>query len=434
MPTLKKFFAVFDRLGPRWLKNIPFSQGVVSVTRSRIANLAHVKVSPYRIAVILPVESEYSNRLLEGVIEYAEGRTDIELIQLPYLRSGPSPLPAPPYPFDGALTDLSVRDRWVEELLDAEIPVVNTSGEWWDRGPVTVAFDGGMAIQTAIEHLVSLGRGHLGYVGEASTESVSLSAQVRYFLREVESAGLAASAHEIGRVAAIENRLSHLPEDAAGALRAYLKGLPKPAAVHCEDDFVARVTCDEAARAGIEVPDELAVLGLGDYSVARLGSPPISTIPQPGKLVGYRALELLHHILDGSEAPANDVLPPPPVIVRESTGGGALADERFHRIRMWIHEHACEGLTVNDLVRSLPMSQFTFSKHFARLYGCTPGEEIRKVKTERAKHYLRSTTLSIERIAGLCGFEQQGKFSKFFKRQTGMTPSEYRTGGNDPAG
>jgi LacI family transcriptional regulator len=368
-----------------------------------------VKAQPYRIAVILPVESEYSNRLLEGVIEYAEGRTDLALIQLPYLRSGPSPLPVPPFPFEGALTHLSVRDRWAEELLAAEIPVVNTSGEWWDRGPVSVAFDGGLLIQTAVEYLVSLGRGHLGYVGEASTESVSLSAQVEHFLREVESAGLAVSAHEIGRVAVIENRLSHLPADAAGALQAYLKGLPKPAAVYCEDDFVARVTCDEAASAGIEVPDELAVLGLGDYSVARLGNPPISSIPQPGKLVGYRALELLHHILDGSEA-------------------------RFHRIRKWIHEHACEGLTVNDLVRSLPMSQFTFSKHFARLYGCTPGEEIRKVKTERAKHYLRSTTLSVERIAGLCGFEQQGKFSKFFKRQTGMTPSEYRTGGNDPAG
>jgi AraC-like DNA-binding protein len=82
---------------------------------------------------------------------------------------------------------------------------------------------------------------------------------------------------------------------------------------------------------------------------------------------------------------------------------------------------------LNDLVKTLPMSQFTFTKRFTRLYGHTPGVEFRKVKTESAKYYLRATTFSVERIAGLCGFEQPGKFSRFFKRQTGMTPTDYRT-------
>jgi LacI family transcriptional regulator len=173
---------------------------------------------------------------------------------------------------------------------------------------------------------------------------------------------------------------------------------------------------------------------LGDFSVARLGNPPISTIPQPGQLVGYKAMELLHHLVAGHEVPSlRPILPAPPIIERESTGAGMLADERFQRIRRRIQEHACEGLTVGELVAKEPMSQFTLTKLYRRLFGRTPGEEIRKVKAERARHYLRTTDFAVERIATMCGFEQAGKFSKFFKRETGLTPSAYRRGGGDGA-
>ncbi len=77
-------------------------------------------------------------------------------------------------------------------------------------------------------------------------------------------------------------------------------------------------------------------------------------------------------------------------------GAPGCGVERFERIRQWINDHACEGLKVNDLVKMLPMSQFTFTKHFTSLYGHTPGEDIRRVKTERARHYLRSTSFSVE--------------------------------------
>jgi DNA-binding LacI/PurR family transcriptional regulator len=108
----------------------------------------------------------------------------------------------------------------------------------------------------AVEYLLSLGRGHIGYVGEATSESICYAPQAEIFLREAEAGGVTVSSHEIGRVAEIEKRLSHLPTAAAEALRDYLLGLPKPAAVHCEDDFVARVTCDEPLRAGIAIPEE----------------------------------------------------------------------------------------------------------------------------------------------------------------------------------
>jgi LacI family transcriptional regulator len=396
---------------------------------ARLPDVPPMKRSPHRIAVLLPVEPEYSNRLLEGAIRYSSEHPEVELVEMPYVRRNESPLPEGKLAFTGALLHLNAFDTWVERLLAEDIKVVNTSGEWWERGLPSVAFNGSAVQSLAAEFLVALGRQHLGYVGAATSDSEEFRRRQNLFLKLVADKCLTASGFEIGRVNGIENRITSLPEDAAARLRVFLTGLPKPAALWCEDDYIARLVCDHAGTAGLRVPEDVAVLGLGDYSVARLGNPPISTIPQPGQLVGYKALELLHQVLDGCVVPSlRPVVPPPPVIERESTGSGVLADERFQRIRRWIHEHACEGLTVAELVARQTMSQFTLTKHYERLFGRTPGAEIRAVKVDHARRYLRTTDFSVERIASLCGFEQAGKFSKFFKRETGMTPSEYRRG------
>lgn len=397
-----------------------------------------MRIPTYRIAILLPVEPEYSGRLLEGALEYASDNKEITLIEMPYVRAMRSlydPLPAGKLPFDGALVWLNTFDTWVERLLSEKIVVVNASGEWFMKGGekiTTVAFKGPDVESMAVEHLAGLGCTHLAYAGAETSDSTELTRRQGCFLKMAADRGLTGSSFETGNHGAIENRITSLPSEIGEELRRFLRQLPRPAGVWCEDDYVARLVCDYAQLEGLRIPDDLAVLGLGDYSVARLGDPPISTIAQPGQLIGHGAVELIHGVLSGKvERARSKTVPPPPVVVRESTGGGDRADERFETIRQWIEDHACEGLTVNDLVKMLPMSQVTFSKHFVRLYGCTPGEDIRRVKTEHAKRHLRTTHTPVEQIASLCGFEQHGKFSKFFKRQTGMTPSEYRKGGKE---
>ena len=68
----------------------------------------------------------------------------------------------------------------------------------------------------------------------------------------------------------------------------------------------------------------------------------------------------------------------------------------------------------------------TLHRAFMTRCGRTPGAEIRRVKMERAQYYLRTTSLSITHIADLCGYNEHSKFCNFFKRETGLTPSQYR--------
>jgi LacI family transcriptional regulator len=235
-------------------------------------------------------------------------------------------------------------------------------------------------------------------------------------------------AHDLGNYPGMEDSLRPVPAAVLRRLRSFLTKLPRPAAVWCEDDHLARMVCDLAAAAGLRVPQDLAVLGTGDLRVALLGELQISTIPLPAQSVGREMLRLAMALLDGKPLTTGPVLvPPQPVIVRASTTvSDCGADAAFHHARRWIRDHACEGVTVNELMETVSLSQRAFTQRFAELFGCTPGEEIRHVRRENAKSYLRQTTLSIERIARLCGYDHPAKFTNFFKREVGQPPSAYR--------
>jgi LacI family transcriptional regulator len=161
--------------------------------------------------------------------------------------------------------------------------------------------------------------------------------------------------------------------------------------------------------------------------VARLVRPTLSSIPVPGQAVGAAGMRLMGRLLDGRRIRKKHVtVSPPPVVRRESTGGRVTRDADMERARQMIEQYACRGLTVEQLVDRLAVSQKTLNKHFLKAYGHLPGSAIRQVRLDRAKGWLDRTNLTVGRIADMCGFSEHTSFNFFFKRATGCTPSEYR--------
>ncbi|QDQ16483.1 helix-turn-helix transcriptional regulator [Streptomyces spectabilis] len=72
-------------------------------------------------------------------------------------------------------------------------------------------------------------------------------------------------------------------------------------------------------------------------------------------------------------------------------------------------------------------SRFHFIRAFKETYGETPGQYLSRRRIERAEDMLRSADLAVTEVCFLVGFSSVGTFSATFKRQTGLTPSEYRT-------
>jgi LacI family transcriptional regulator len=94
---------------------------------------------------------------------------------------------------------------------------------------------------------------------------------------------------------------------------------PRPTSIFALNDLMALGALRAAAEAGCSVPGDLAVVGYDDLEIARFTNPPLTTIAQPKKEIGVKAIELLvDRISRKDRAPSRLVLPPE-LIVRRST-------------------------------------------------------------------------------------------------------------------
>ncbi|WP_262267731.1 AraC family transcriptional regulator [Microvirga yunnanensis] len=82
---------------------------------------------------------------------------------------------------------------------------------------------------------------------------------------------------------------------------------------------------------------------------------------------------------------------------------------------------------VDVVARSLGMSRRTLARHLAG-ESLTFTDILERVRRQMAQQYLRDPSLPISRIAWLLGYQEAGAFTNSFRRWTGVTPMEMRTG------
>ena len=92
----------------------------------------------------------------------------------------------------------------------------------------------------------------------------------------------------------------------------------------------------------------------------------------------------------------------------------------------YIRAHVQEPLTVEQVANALSVNASYLSKLFKKEMGKSISEYIRDSKIAVAEHMLRHLDDSSLQIANYLGFSSQSHFIQVFKKQTGMTPEEYR--------
>ncbi|MDE7135146.1 MAG: response regulator, partial [Muribaculaceae bacterium] len=85
-----------------------------------------------------------------------------------------------------------------------------------------------------------------------------------------------------------------------------------------------------------------------------------------------------------------------------------------------------ESLKIEELAESVNMGRTVFYGKIKALVGMSPSDFVRKLRMQRAEELIVKSKMNFSQIAYNVGFSDPKYFTKCFKKETGMTPSEYR--------
>jgi YesN/AraC family two-component response regulator len=100
--------------------------------------------------------------------------------------------------------------------------------------------------------------------------------------------------------------------------------------------------------------------------------------------------------------------------------------ENVRRAMAYIHEHYTEPLTRKDIARGVNLSARHLDRCFCEQMGITPITYLNRFRLRQSRRLLVSSSLSMSDISATVGFSDSGYFSRVFRRDTGVSPSEYR--------
>ncbi len=96
------------------------------------------------------------------------------------------------------------------------------------------------------------------------------------------------------------------------------------------------------------------------------------------------------------------------------------------RVADYLQDRWSASPTLDELAGVAGVTPVTVSKFFPKYLGCTLGEYMRRLKTERSLALVKQPDANLTAIAYACGFADQSHFTRVFKSQTGFLPKDYR--------
>lgn len=322
------------------------------------------------------------------------------------------------------ISDAHARDL-IPELTTTRIPLAVVSGTAFRTNhplisrsnPTVVVHNDNASIgRLAFRHFCDCGK--FNSFGFVPTERGVIWSDEREeaFLRAARAAGFRA-------------KVFRKPMDQLGA---WLRSLPKPAAVMVAYDELAAEVLTACAAESISVPNQIAVLGVdNDRFVCRYADPPLSSVLPDHEGMGYHAAQLLDRLIAARTKPQKHKhinLQPLKVVIRESTGHVAPAAAIVERAKELIAKDATSGLTIDSLAKTLRISRRLLELRFRELEGTTIGKAIAERRMEEATRQIRATKHTIVRIAEDCGFSDAKHLTHRFKEKYGVSPLQYRNG------
>ncbi|WP_345801451.1 LacI family DNA-binding transcriptional regulator [Microbacterium sp. AZCO] len=211
----------------------------------------------------------------------------------------------------GTLIDGAIMVTPTVVNVGTEVPLVAIDPHTGPADLPTVEADSfGGALQ-ATRHLIDLGHSRIGFIAGRPDLRSSIARDAGY-RRALADAGIAVDPHLVGsgsyrqdavRVAALE----------------MLERSDRPTAIFAANDISAIEIVKVAGELGLDIPNDLSVIGFDDVPEASKATPALSTVRQPMQTLGAEAARLLLALMQGETPPATHLTLPTRLVPRGTT-------------------------------------------------------------------------------------------------------------------
>ena len=376
-----------------------------------------------KILLLTDFSSGYSRNLLKGIVRYSKevGNWSFQRMPLYYrMLYGENGVVewAKKWQADAIIAQLS--DVNIELLNDLNIPIIvqnyrdrnkavsNLTGDYFNTGVMAAKF--------------FLNRGYRNFAFYGFKGAIWSRERADGYSHEIEKQGY--------KLAILENDNKDREEWSYNhtVLGNWLQSLPKPVALFACDDHFALQISETCNVYNINVPDDIAILGVdNDDLLCNISDPPLSSIVLDAENAGYNAGKLLHQLITKEiTEPFNIVVNPLIIERRKSTEKYAVSDKNIRTILNYIEKNYANHLSVEELVKQVPLSRRVLEKKFKEETGESLYQYIQNYRIDQFTRLLITTDYSLFEAALQSGFENYKNVSRVFRKYKSLSPAEYR--------
>lgn len=375
-----------------------------------------------RVAVKLSLNWPYKRHaaIFAGAQQYAQEHgwqsTVDEFVEDTLIRSGES------IPYDGVIARAT--SKLALRAAKLNIPVVNvwTTSPVWKRLPNVFADYAAVGTLRA-EHLLS--RGLCNFAALTSDENRADDLELEAFVKTLNEAGCSCSTTKISLNPDSSEQEWRKMER---TIEVWMKKWEFPIGIYVAAETDGRIVAQICRNRGWRVPDDVAIItGRNEATLCEGLRPTLSSVELGYERIGYEAAKMLDGLMSGKPAPTKPILiPPRGLVVRESTDFFAVKDELIAAALKFIATNCHREIGQDDVARAVASETSTLQRRFRKYLNRPIATEIRRVRIERAKRELAQGTRSMSQIARDVGFGDPMRMYEVFRREFGVTPTQYR--------
>jgi DNA-binding LacI/PurR family transcriptional regulator len=211
---------------------------------------------------------------------------------------------------DGAIISCFPRIEHIVDEINQNIPVVVIDNSSSDKTIPSVIIDNFNAVRASVNHLCSRGHKRIGFITGLQDSDVGNNRFAGY------KSGLSDNGLKLSEKLIFRGDYSF--ESGTKGADYFLSLKNPPTAIMCANDAMAIALIRQAAQRGVNVPNDISVIGFDDIAVASQISPALTTLAAPIDKITEQACNMLVSLINGEKLENRHIALPAELVIRDS--------------------------------------------------------------------------------------------------------------------